>query len=46
MLARAIVKGQMASPNFTNVYTALIAVLNTRLPEIVALIIKRVVLQF
>ena len=46
LLARAIVKGQMASPSFTNVYTALIAVLNTRLPNIVELIISRVVLQF
>jgi len=34
----------MASPNFTYVYTALISVLNTRLPDIVALIIKRVAL--
>jgi pre-mRNA-splicing factor CWC22 len=32
----------MASPSFTNVYAALIAVLNTRLPDIVALLIKRV----
>lgn len=46
LLARAIIKGQMASPNFTNVYAALISVLNTRLPDIVALIIKRVVQQF
>ena len=46
LLARAIIKGQMASPNFTYVYTALIAVINTRLPEIVALILKRVALQF
>ena len=36
----------MASPNFTYVYAALIAVLNTRLPEIVALLIKRVAFQF
>lgn len=46
LLARAIIKGQMASPSFTNVYTALISVLNTRLPDIVYLIIKRVCLQF
>lgn len=36
----------MASPNFTHVYAALIAVLNTRLPDIVSLLIKRVCLQF
>lgn len=46
LLARAIIKAQMASPNFTHVYTALISVINTKLPEIVNLIIKRVVLQF
>ena len=36
----------MASPNFTHVYTALIAVLNTKLPAIVKLIIERVLIQF
>ena len=46
LLARAIIKGQMASPNFTHVYVALISVINTKLPEIAYLIIKRVVLQF
>ena len=46
VLARAIIKSQMASPNFTHVYVALIAVINTKLPEIVNLIIRRVILQF
>lgn len=46
LLARAIIKAQMASPNFTHVYTALISVINTKLPEIVQLLINRVVLQF
>ena len=36
----------MASPNFTHVYAALVSVINTKLPEIVNLIIRRVVLQF
>ncbi len=36
----------MASPNFTHVYAALIAVINTKLPEIGNLIIKRVMIQF
>ena len=44
LLAKAIIKAQMASPNFTMVYAALISVINTKLPEIVNLIIKRVVL--
>lgn len=36
----------MTSPNFTHVYAALISVVNTKLPEIVNLIIRRVILQF
>jgi pre-mRNA-splicing factor CWC22 len=36
----------MASPNFTHVYAALLAVVNTKLPEIVSVVIKRVVSQF
>lgn len=42
LLARAIMKAQMASPGFTHVYAALIAVLNTKLPEIVRMIIHRI----
>lgn len=34
----------MASPNFTYVYAAVIAVVNTKLPEIGDLIIRRVIL--
>jgi len=44
LLARAIIKAQMASPNFTHVYAALISVINTKLPEITNLIIRRVIL--
>lgn len=36
----------MASPNFTHVYAALVAVINTKLPEIGNLIIRRVLSQF
>lgn len=46
LLAKAIIKAQMASPNFTHVYAALIAVINTKLPDIADLIIRRVILQF
>ena len=46
LLARSIIKAQLASPNFTHVYTALIAVINTKFPDIVILIISRVILQF
>ena len=46
MLARAIMKAQMASPGFSHVYAALIAVINTKLPDLVRLIINRYVIQF
>ena len=46
LLARSIIKAQMASPNFTHVYAALVAVINTKVPEIGLLIAKRVLVQF
>jgi pre-mRNA-splicing factor CWC22 len=46
MLARALIKAQMASPNFTHVYAALIAVINTKVPEIGLLVAKRVLIQY
>ena len=39
-------KAQMSSPNFTHVYAALIAVINTKLPAIVKLLVDRVVREF
>lgn len=46
LLAKAIIKAQMASPNFTHVYAALVGVINTKLPEIGNLIITRVMILF
>ncbi len=46
MLARAIMKAQMASPNFSHVYAALLSVINTKLPDLVRLIINRYLIQF
>jgi len=46
LLAKAIIKAQMASPNFTHVYAALISVINTKLPEIGNLIVTRVMILF
>ena len=46
LLAKAIIKAQMASPNFTHVYAALVNVINTKLPEIGKLILSRVMLTF
>ena len=43
VLARAILKAQMASPTFTHVYAALLAAVNTKLPDVVRLIINRVI---
>lgn len=46
LLAKAIIKAQMASPNFTHVYAALISVINTKLPEIGKLILTRTMILF
>ena len=43
LLARAIMKAQMASPTFTHVYAALLAAVNTKLPDVVRLVIHRVI---
>ena len=39
-------KSQMASPQFSPVFAALVAVTNTKFPELGELVVKRVVLQF
>lgn len=46
LLAKAIMKAQAASTNFTHVFAALIAIINTKLPEVVKIIVHRVLLQF
>ena len=46
LLARSLMKSQSASPAFTPVYAALIAVINTKLPECGLLLLRRVLLQF
>lgn len=46
LLVRSLVRAQMASPGFTHVFAALIAVINSKLPEIGDLLIRRVILQF
>jgi pre-mRNA-splicing factor CWC22 len=46
LLARSIMKAQLASPGFTHIYAALLAVLNTKLPECGELVVKRVVYRF
>ena len=46
ILVRAVMHSQMSSPNFTHVYAALIAVLNTKLPDHGRLLVHRYIQQF
>lgn len=46
LFARAVMKAQLASPGFTHIYAALVAIINTKLPENGELILKRVVHSF
>lgn len=46
LFCRAVMKAQLSSPGFTHVYAALVAVINTKLPEVGELILKRVIVTF
>ena len=46
LFVRAAIKSQMASPTFTHVLAALVAVVNTKMPEIGDLLLRRIILQF
>ncbi|KAJ3653228.1 hypothetical protein Zmor_012490 [Zophobas morio] len=46
LLCKSIIQAQAASPTFTNVYSALVAVINSKFPNIGELLLKRLVLQF
>lgn len=46
MRTHARMQAQMASPSYTPVYAALMAVINTKLPEIGELLLKRLITQF
>jgi len=46
LFCRSVMKAQMASQPFSNVYAALAAVVNTKMPEIGELLLKRVITQF
>jgi pre-mRNA-splicing factor CWC22 len=41
LLAKAVMKSQNASSSYTHVYVALLAALNTKLPDVVRLVIHR-----
>ena len=46
LLGRSIVTAQAASPTFTHVYAALVAIVNTKFLQIGELMIKRVIINF
>ena len=46
LLCRALMKAQLTSPGFTHVYAALVAIVNTKLPDVGLLLLRRVVFQF
>ncbi|XP_068653464.1 uncharacterized protein [Aristolochia californica] len=45
VFCRSCMKSQMASPGFTDVFAALVAVVNTKFPEVGNLLLRRIVLQ-
>ncbi|XP_072975468.1 uncharacterized protein [Typha angustifolia] len=45
LFCRSCMKSQMASPGFTDVFAALVAVVNTKFPEVGRLLLVRIVLQ-
>lgn len=46
LLCRSIIQAQAASPTFTHVYAALVAVINSKFPNIGELLLRRIVIQF
>jgi pre-mRNA-splicing factor CWC22 len=46
LLCRSLMKSQSSSPNFTPVYAALIAVINTKMPEAGELLCRRLISQW
>lgn len=45
VFCKALQRAQVASPDFSSVYAALVAVVNTRMPEVTALLLDRLVDQ-
>jgi pre-mRNA-splicing factor CWC22 len=46
LLCRSLMKSQAAFPAFTHVYAALVAVINTKMPDIGELLLHRLTVQF
>ncbi|XP_073064718.1 uncharacterized protein [Primulina eburnea] len=45
LFCRSCMKSQMASPGFTDVFAGLVAVVNTKFPEVGDLLLRRIILQ-
>ncbi|XP_054471582.1 pre-mRNA-splicing factor CWC22 homolog isoform X2 [Anoplopoma fimbria] len=46
LLARSVLQAQAASPTFTHVYSAVVAIINSKFPQIGELILRRLILAF
>ncbi|KAF2254424.1 MIF4G-domain-containing protein [Trematosphaeria pertusa] len=46
LFCRAIMKAQAASLPFTNIYAAMVAIVNTKLPQVGDLLVRRLIVQF
>ncbi|XP_072031453.1 uncharacterized protein [Amphiura filiformis] len=46
LMARSIITAQTASPTFTHVYAALVAVINTKFPQNGELLLRRLIINF
>ncbi|TNN42957.1 Pre-mRNA-splicing factor CWC22 [Liparis tanakae] len=46
LLSRSVLQAQAASPTFTHVYSAVVAIINSKFPQIGELILKRLILTF
>ncbi|KAF1974430.1 MIF4G-domain-containing protein [Bimuria novae-zelandiae CBS 107.79] len=46
LFCRAIMKAQAASLPFTNIYAAMVAIVNTKLPQVGDLLVRRLIMQF
>ncbi|KAF9625308.1 hypothetical protein IFM89_021247 [Coptis chinensis] len=45
LFCRSVIKSQLASPQFTHVFSALVSVVNSKCPDVGLLLLKRLVLQ-
>ncbi|CAB9512604.1 splicing factor CWC22 [Seminavis robusta] len=46
VLAKSVLQAAVSSPRYSNVYAALISVINSKLPEVGELVVKRAILSF